>query len=107
MSEVKETKELVEKHEGETVNGWNLDKNDSYQKYLSQKPTMQFFDWRTKTKINTNEDLSQTKYDIKNTRIIQGTFNVDQIDAKVVLAHHDTVRPAYFILIQQDTSMDN
>ena len=96
MSIVKQNKEQdAEKH---------CERTTSFQEYLVKHPSVIFYNDESDELVNF-EASPQDKYDSKNNKIPQGTFERHSEDAIIALAHHDLVTPAYLLEIESKPSL--
>ena len=75
----------------------------SYDDYLKMKPIVKVFNH--KRKLVEFEDTRQDKFDIRNGKILGGTFQKDFEQSKIALAHHDLVVPVYLIEVEEVTNV--
>ena len=68
----------------------------SYQQYLKREPSL-LACYFSENKSDSFQYRLNNKYDSKNRKILQGTFQRDFGYEKEVLAHHDLVVPAYLV----------
>ena len=77
----------------------------SFEEYLQKKPVVQL--WNACSMESGHfEDSSHSKYDSNNVEILQGTFERNYLNERIILAHHDLVVPAYLIEIEEKQSAE-
>ena len=81
----------------------NCLEKSSFQDYLKNKPVINVFDGYSAKPANF-EDSSQTVFDSRNNKILQGSFVKTHTNQKIVVAHHDIVTPVYLIEINEKRS---
>ena len=79
-------------------------KTISYQEYLTSEPSLRVFEEFASEPVEF-ESSPTDKFDSKNNRILQGTFQKDPLRWKKALAHHDLVLPVYLVEVEESTSV--
>ena len=79
------------------VSSGGVGRKTFYREYVCKEPTIKVFDSSSYLTKNL-EHTSKDKFDSKNNRLLQGSFQIKDFSTeKEVLAHHDLVIPVYLL----------